>query len=79
MDDDMAIMAKATGKPATSLVVWWYVAMSKPGAARKRLTLLSRFGCKSVKEKKKEGPLLVSLAAAAGALSRSVFYTAFRR
>lgn len=52
MDDDMAIMAKATGKPATSLVVWWYVAMSKPGAARKRLTLLSRFGCKSVKEKK---------------------------
>lgn len=55
MDDDMAIMAKATGKPATSLVVWWYVAMSKPGAARKRLTLLSRFGCKSVKEKKKRG------------------------
>jgi hypothetical protein len=60
MDDDMAIMAKATGKPATSLVVWWYVAMSKPGAARKRLTLLSRFGCKSVKGKKKRGPLLVS-------------------
>jgi hypothetical protein len=72
MDDDMAIMAKATGKLATSLVVWW------AARTRKRLTLLSRFGLVAKASRKKKGATF-SVAAGAGALSRSVFYTAFRR
>lgn len=71
----MAIMAKATGKPATSLVVWWYVAMPKPGAAHTPLAVWLQ----KRQRKKKEGATFSVAAAAGAALSRSVFYTAFRR